>query len=168
MVFRCGGHLNLSLTDRIIEMHCAIICACMATLKPFMQRYFGSLIGTTQRNKSNKYIASTNYAGRPSLSRKKTSRSTRKTVNFSQSESDGGTNEDTEMGRWQTSVMKNTMCESLYGGHRSLTLTDCKGPSLESQELIFQPDDVFLQADTSRRCVRVATEVEVSYGERPL
>jgi hypothetical protein len=147
-------------------MHCAIICACAATLKPFFQRYFSSLISSNQHSKSNKYVASTSYSGRPSLSKKKISLSTGNPISFSQSKSNGDANEDIELGRWQKLAVDNSICQPWYGGHGSSTVTDCKGPSSESQEVIFQPDDVSLQAEISRSYVQIATVVEVSYGER--
>lgn len=145
-------------------MHCAIICASVATLKPFIQRYFTRLLSSHhQSNNAGIFITAvvggTASNGRLSL-QKRTVLSAHKLraksntyVNVTEDEVALG---DTPMKAGD--LMRNSWFKSSHGS----TTANCMGPRSSSEE-----STLAQQREGQRRSndVQVVTTMEVSYGD---
>lgn len=117
-------------------MHSAIICACAATLKPFIQRYFGPIFTSTHDSTPSNYVQATDYSGQQTRDAKATQLSTSTTNSYSHSSSDGNAHDDVEIGPFRELAASSSAFGSGYGDHGSSTTNVCKGPTLDSYEVV--------------------------------
>lgn len=149
-------------------MHCAIICACAATLKPFVQRYLVPLLTGHSSSRGTKFVGDivggSGSDGRSPLHHKRTRLLTPKPSPFRWRKPDTLVSEEVVLGKLSA---KDTLRNSWYkSGHGNWTANCEAEPRSTSKESILQQrGDFSSQAERGSNDVQVVTTMEISYGE---